>query len=227
MGTIKTDNITGRLGSTASAPITLSGDAATFGDINISTGKSIKNAAGTALLTEAGALNNVTLGSSVRGSWTLSASQTPTSVASVDFTGIPAGVKQIVVMAASVSLNSTPDFLVQLGTGSTTGGIETSGYLSRYARVSGTHTQTYNDNAGFRLFNDAASLLQEIVVQLYLQDSTNNTWVATSMVTVYSTTIMAYGGGTKSLSGELTQVRFTSLGDPDTLDAGSISIQYI
>jgi hypothetical protein len=55
------------LGSTASAPITLSGDAATFGDINISTGKSIKNAAGTALLTEAGALDNVTLGSSVSG----------------------------------------------------------------------------------------------------------------------------------------------------------------
>ena len=31
MGTIKTDNITGRLGSTASAPITLSGDTATLG----------------------------------------------------------------------------------------------------------------------------------------------------------------------------------------------------
>jgi len=58
MGTLKVDKVTGRLGSTASAPITLSGDTATFGDINMSTGKSIKNAAGTALLTEAGALGS-------------------------------------------------------------------------------------------------------------------------------------------------------------------------
>jgi hypothetical protein len=37
------------------------------GEIKLSTGKAIKNAAGTALLTEAGALDNVALGSSVTG----------------------------------------------------------------------------------------------------------------------------------------------------------------
>jgi hypothetical protein len=37
------------------------------GEIKLSTGKAIKNAAGTALLTEAGALDNVTLGSSIAG----------------------------------------------------------------------------------------------------------------------------------------------------------------
>jgi len=37
------------------------------GEIKLNTGKAIKNAAGTALLTEAGALDNVSLGSSVTG----------------------------------------------------------------------------------------------------------------------------------------------------------------
>ena len=156
--------------------------------------------------------------------WTLAAEQATTSGTSFDFTGIPAGTKQIVLMGASVSQSSTPDFLVQIGD---SGGIETTGYLSRYARVSGTHTQSYDHNAGFHLFNDAASLLNEIVVQLFLQDSANNTWVASYVTAVYSTTITSYGGGSKSLSGELTQVRFTTTGGTDAFDAGGISIQYI
>jgi hypothetical protein len=67
MGTLKVDKIVSTTGNATSAPITLSGDTATFGDINMSSGKSIKNAAGTALLTEAGVLDNVSLGSTVTG----------------------------------------------------------------------------------------------------------------------------------------------------------------
>ena len=65
---LKVDAITGQSDTTEiNSPITLSGNTATFGDINMGTGKSIKKADGTALLTEAGALDNVVLGSSVTG----------------------------------------------------------------------------------------------------------------------------------------------------------------
>lgn len=77
MSTLKLDKITGLTGNAGdSAPITLSGDTATFrgthlDDINMSSGKSIKKADGTALLTEAGVLDNVSLGTSVTGNSTL------------------------------------------------------------------------------------------------------------------------------------------------------------
>ena len=61
-------------------------------DIKLSSDKSIKNAAGTALLTEAGVLDNVALGSSVTGipaqfsmgAWSTSSQSVPLETAAID-----------------------------------------------------------------------------------------------------------------------------------------------
>ena len=122
-----------------------------------------------------------------------------------------------------MSGSGTSEFLVQLGD---SGGIETSGYLSRYGRISGTSAATEGSTAGFIIFNDAASLLNEIVVDIYLEDSSNNTWVGMYSAAVQSTTIMAWGAGSKALSGTLDRVRLTHVNGSDTFDAGAAAIQF-
>ena len=154
---------------------------------------------------------------------TVSAEQATTSGTSIDFTGIPAGVKRVTLLGHSVSGSGTDEFMVQLGD---SGGIETSGYLGRYGRISGTGAATEGSTAGLIMFNDAAALLNEIVVQLWLQDATNNTWASAHVITVQSTTIMSWGGGTKALSGTLDRIRLTHVSGSDTFDAGAASIQF-
>ena len=154
---------------------------------------------------------------------TVSAEQATTSGTSIDFTGIPAGVKRVTLLGHSVSGCGTDEFMVQLGD---SGGIETSGYLGRYGRISGTGAATEGSTAGLIMFNDAAALLNEIVVQLWLQDATNNTWASAHVITVQSTTIMSWGGGTKALSGTLDRIRLTHVSGSDTFDAGAASIQF-
>ena len=154
---------------------------------------------------------------------TISAEQATTSGTSIDFTGIPAGVKRITLLTHSMSGSGTSEFLVQLGD---SGGIETSGYLSRYNRTSGTGVATEGSTAGFILFNDAAALLHELVVDIYLQDVANNTWMSSHIISVQSTTITAYGSGSKSLSGTLDRIRLTHASGSDTFDAGAASIQF-
>ena len=154
---------------------------------------------------------------------TVSAEQATTSGTSIDFTGIPPGVKRVTLLGHSVSGSGTDEFMVQLGD---SGGIETSGYLGRYGRISGTGAATEGSTAGLIMFNDAAALLNEIVVQLWLQDATNNTWASAHVITVQSTTIMSWGGGTKSLDGTLDRIRLTHVSGSDTFDAGAASIQF-
>ena len=154
---------------------------------------------------------------------TVSAEQATTSGTSIDFTGIPAGVKRVTLLGHSVSGSGTDEFMVQLGD---SGGIETSGYLSRYGRISGTSAATEGSTAGFIMFNDAAALLHEIVMDIYLQDVSNNTWISSHIITVQSTTITAYGSGSKALSGTLDRIRLTHVSGSDTFDAGAASIQF-
>ena len=59
---------------------------------------------------------------------TLGTSVASTSGTAIDFTGLPSWIKRITIQFQGVSLSSTANILVQLGTGSTT--FTTSGYLS-------------------------------------------------------------------------------------------------
>jgi hypothetical protein len=169
-------------------------------------------------------LTNKTLGSGlVMGASALTSATAvvnPTSPASssIDFTGIPSWVKRITVIFSGLSLSSTADILVQLGDA---GGIEATGYISS-GSATGTGAAISNSTLGMIIRSaSAASITSGIMT---LQNITGNSWVA-SYAGKQSSTSSSYGGGDKTLSDTLTQIRITTT-STDTFDAGTVNIMY-
>ena len=149
--------------------------------------------------------------------FTQAAQQATTSGTAKDFTGIPAGVKMIVVGFSDVSLDSTDELLIQLGDA---GGFETSGYLDKSGRIG---VGGYVTGAGFLLKAASASEISSGQMILTLQDAATYHW---SSQHGFASDYAVAGGGRKLLSAELTQVRFTVDGSGD-FDAGSVSLMYM
>ena len=145
--------------------------------------------------------------------------QASTSGTTVDFTGIPPGVKEIVISLVGVSTGSTSALLVQIGD---SGGVENTGYVSG----AGTRSAETTSTAGFVATQAmiAANAFHGRVV-LTLEDSSDNTWVASGTVVNGTTGTPHNSAGSKSLSAELDRVRITTVSG-DTFDAGAISISY-
>jgi hypothetical protein len=144
-----------------------------------------------------------------------------TSGTSIDFTGIPSWVKRITVMFNAVSLNSTGDLLIQLGTGSTT--FTTSGYTSTaLAAISGGNSFLSSTSGFIEYLNGAANIFSGHMV---ITNINGNNWVS-SHVGKYNTGTVCSGAGEVSLGAVLTAVRITSSSGTDTFDAGSINILY-
>lgn len=152
----------------------------------------------------------------LRAKLTLATKQTTTSGSTIDFTGIPAGVTEIYVMFNGVSTNGTDNFIVQLGD---SGGFETSGYVS----ASSNQSSGTGSTSGFAILRTDASTITSGLMTLRLMDAAAFTWVSSHAVGAGGEN--AAGGGSKSLSAELTQVRITVPGS-DTFDAGEINISY-
>ena len=143
--------------------------------------------------------------------------------ASVTFGSIPSWAKRISVILSGVSLSSTANILIQVGSGSTT----TTGYVSYvYSQQnSGTAAVTANTD-GFRInFNTAVNTAHG---KLSIDLITGTTYVASgtfvgtqgaSVATFYSS------GGTIALGGALDRVVITST-STDLFDAGNINIFY-
>lgn len=136
-----------------------------------------------------------------------------TSGTAVDFTALPAWVKRITVMFSGVSTNSTSNYLMQLGTGSTT--YTTSGYVSS--------CRTAVNTSGFLIIDGptAASLVSGA---LTLTNLSGNTWVSSGVLQISGGSAY-YSSGVIALAAALTAVRITSV-TPDTFDAGTINILY-
>lgn len=147
-----------------------------------------------------------------------------TSGTSVDITGIPSGVKRIVIPFVGVSTNGTSDLMIQIGK---SGGPETSGYLSAAWRTGDSVTTS---TAGFIVsaVTDAAADTFHGTITLILENSSNNTW--TSAGALYKSSGVASrlncSAGSKSLAGTLDRIRLTTTGGADTFDAGEINILY-
>ena len=158
------------------------------------------------------------------GGFTLGTEQATTSGTTVDFTGIPAGTKLIIVTLEGVSWNGTSVPLVQLGD---VDGIEAaSGYLGAGGTYVTSVTVEVQSTVGFPLGgNSAAAALRQGVLTLVLKDSTNFTWTASFVGARTDTASLYQMAGSKSLSAELTQLRLTSV-SADTFDAGSVNISY-
>ena len=146
-----------------------------------------------------------------------------TSGTSIDFTSIPSNTKRVTLMFAGVSTNSTGRPLIQLGD---SGGIETTGYISKSAYAGSSMAGT-NSTAGF-IVNDSgdpAPLVSGTYVFTLLNSSTN-LWVGSGTLCFENYDIVINGGGQKTLSGTLDRVRLTTVSGSDTFDAGSINILY-
>ena len=145
-----------------------------------------------------------------------------TSGTSIDFTGIPAGVKRVTVMFQGVSTNGSSITQIQIGAGS----IVTTGYSSSIAQV-GSTTQGTSSTTGFAIIGSTgASVTVSGSIVLCLQ--TGTTWVATGNLNrddnLGFVNVMA--GVKTSLGGTLDRIRMTTVNGTDTFDAGSINILY-
>lgn len=156
------------------------------------------------------------------GATTLGTEVASTSGTSIDFTGIPAGVKRITIMLVSVSTNGTTDLLIQLGDA---GGFEVTGYLGVSGTGAGGTNTAFTAGIGIVTLGSAATVLNGSLT-LSLENSTAFTWAAHGVFGQSNTNQFSATSGTKSLSAELTQVRITTVNGTDAFDAGVINISY-
>jgi hypothetical protein len=159
-------------------------------------------------------------GAAGSGGITSGTAQASTSGTSIDFTGIPSGVKRITVMFSGVSTNGVSPVQVQIGSGSVT----TTGYLSGAAFTAQSTVGAINSTTGFPLAGiDAGNIRHGHMI---LTNISGNIWIS-SNCGGYSDGAAAFaGGGTVSISGTLDRVRITTVNGTQTFDAGSINILY-
>jgi hypothetical protein len=148
------------------------------------------------------------------GGLTLGTEQNTTSGDTVDFTVSNATLIHVVFNGVSISGND--DLLVQLGDA---GGIETTGYSSRGSAGGSGATST----SGFLIRMQAAARTFTGIMTL-ARVGTGHTWISTH-VGFRSDGAEPIGGGSKTLSAELTTVRITNsnTGSND-LDAGTANV---
>lgn len=154
----------------------------------------------------------------VGGGPTLATPQDTTSGTDIDFTSIDAGTLQLDGGLVGVSFSGVGDILIQLGDA---GGFEASGYTSESsAHADATPTTS---TTGFLILHGAAARACHGNYRLRLVDSSTNTWSFDATTISPAGTIMVDSAGSKSLSGELTQIRISG----GTFDAGKTNIQTI
>lgn len=157
------------------------------------------------------------------GGAVLATPQATTSGTVKDFTGIPAGVKEIAINFNGVSGNGTALLMVQIGD---SGGIEVTGYAGQSGQIYGGTPGINNHGASFQLGTNNAAGTFSGTVLLNLLDSTNNIWSMIGSVSFVSSSVMTIASGTKALSAVLDRVRISWSNGTDTFDAGSVNIQY-
>ena len=147
-----------------------------------------------------------------------------TSGTTIDFTGIPSGVRRITIMFSGVSTSGTNPITVLLGDA---GGMETTGYLGSATTITGATPATANFTLSFGVTNTTlAAMLVHGAATLTLMNASTNTWAFTSVVGHSNAGTISIGAGVKSTSAELNQVRISTVGGTDTFDAGAINISY-
>ena len=147
-----------------------------------------------------------------------------TSGTAIDFTGIPSTAKRVVLQLNQVSTNGTGSILVQMG--SSSGGIETSGYVGTGGFWGASALYT-NLTAGFTDATQGATNIRTGVYEFYLVSTTTNTWICSSRGAFSDVAYNWGGGGIKSLTSTLDRIRITTVGGANTFDNGSVNISWI
>ena len=139
----------------------------------------------------------------------------------IDFTGIPSGVKRISVIFQAMSVNTSADYLIQIG--STT--FSTTGYNSISNETNQANaTSGVSSTAGFAFKGGNAG--ESISGIMTIANISSNTWVS-SHTGRKSTTNASFGAGDGTTSGVLDRVRIatTTLSTFDNA-SGTINILY-
>lgn len=149
---------------------------------------------------------------------------TSTSGTSINFTGIPSWVERITVMLNGVSTTGTGTIWLQLGT---SGGVESTGYVTTIASLSTTANTTNSSNtatAAFPFYQTTIAAADTLTAVFVLTNLTGNTWMGQGSGLQGTRTVIV--AGSKTLASALTQVRITTSNGTDTFDAGTINILY-
>ena len=156
------------------------------------------------------------------GGFTLGTEQATTSGSTITFGSIPAGTKVIKLMFNGVSADAGVNLLCRIGDA---GGIETSGYVggSNLMIETGPAIAGGTDTVAFPIKGDNAANIHNGVLTWALLDSTNFDWVCSYAGQAEGNHVVC-GGGTKSLSAELTQLDVTL--PSGSFVAGSMNISY-
>jgi len=152
---------------------------------------------------------------------TLATAVASTSGTSINFTSLPNWIKRITVTFSGMSGNGTSAPVVRLGDA---GGIEATGYLGS-TQIS---TTAYALSTGFEFAASlqSAARLYHGAMYITLQNSSTNTWAATSVIGLSDAAAVPIMAGSKSLSDTLTQLTITFVNGTDAFDAGSVNILY-
>ena len=154
---------------------------------------------------------------------TLGTAVATTSGTSINFTGIPAWAKEIVVMLSGVSTNGTSPYMLQLN-----------GEVAGYSSMTGSHNvaatalgaSVVTTGLGF-LPLPVEAITVQARIELTLLDSATNTWVMSAEAcNVDGTAFISSSAGAKSLSAALSSIQLTTVGGVNTFDAGSMNILY-
>ncbi len=140
---------------------------------------------------------------------------------SVDFTGIPAGVKRVTVSFSALSTTGTAYIRFQLGTSS---GIDTSGYVAM-GSYTGASSASVAATSGFDSYGDGNAANSRNGSAVFTLVSAN-TWICVCAYQSAAYTNCWFIQGTKTLSSTLDRVRITTTNGTDTFDAGTINVLY-
>jgi len=138
----------------------------------------------------------------------------------VDFTGIPSGVKRVVIQLSEVSGNGSSALRFQIGD---SGGIETSGYVGASDNAPGNAFIAFSN--GFDAPSPSATNDASGQLILTRADAGSNLWVC-SFVLGLQNGGLRHGAGKKALSAELDRIRVTFANGTDSFDAGTINITH-
>jgi hypothetical protein len=146
-----------------------------------------------------------------------------TSGTAIDFTGIPAGTKQVTLMLSGISTTVSDNLVIQIGD---SGGIETTGYDSSGSSMSASTISTFDATQWFRINTNSATSPFSGTFVLNLLDPSSNTWTIIGGAQGAGTNSNFFTSGAKSLSATLDRIRLTTVGGAGTFDAGKVNIQY-
>lgn len=160
-----------------------------------------------------------------RGAMTFASSIATTSGTAHDLTGIPTDTTYIRLVLDDVGFSTADELAIELGD---SGGFESSAYDAAAGGINNSNTSAYGaSGVNFLISLQQGASDVHGVVQLFRANATSNTWsiLATTWQNDGSVPLINYAGGTKTLSGNLTQVRLRSL-DGATFNSGTLYPAY-